>query len=188
VSTEPIFLIGARGCGKTTVGQKLALACGFAFVDSDRMLQERAGKSIADIVALEGWDAFRALEAETLRAVTRPASIIATGGGAILAAENRAFMRASGSVFYLQAPVSVLARRLEVSPAEDQRPTLTGKPIDEEVREVLAQREALYREAAHFAVDAARDPDAVVAQILAIALPGAISTTPKKSAPVGQRL
>lgn len=67
----------------------------------------------------------------------------------------------------------------EVSPEEDQRPTLTGKPIDEEVREVLAQREALYREAAHFAVDAARDPDAVVAQILAIALPGAISTTPK---------
>ena len=188
MSAEPIFLIGARGCGKTTVGQKLAQACRFDFVDSDRVLQQRAGKSIADIVALEGWDAFRALEAQTLRSVTHPSTIIATGGGVILAGENRAFMRTSGRVIYLQAPVSVLAGRLEASPEEEQRPTLTGKPIDEEVREVLAQREALYLEAAHFVVDAARHPDEVVAQILAVAAAGATSTTPKKSAATGQRL
>ena len=188
MSSEPIILIGARVCRKTTVAQKLALACRFAFVDSDRMLQARAGKSIADIVALEGWDSFRALEARTLRAVTEASAVIATGGGVILAPENRAFMRERGRVIYLQAPVPVLARRLEASPEEEQRPTLTGKPIDEEVRDVLAQREALYREAAHFVVDAAREPDAVVAQILSLTFEDAISTTPKKSAPAGQRL
>ena len=166
MSSEPIFLIGARGCGKTTVGQKLALACRFAFVDSDRMLQARAGKSIADIVALEGWDSFRALEARTLRAVTEASAVIATGGGVILAPENRTFMRERGRVIYLQAPVPVLARRLEASPEEEQRPTLTGKPIRDEVGEVLAQREALYRAAAHHIINATATPDEVVEQIM----------------------
>lgn len=182
VSKEPIFLIGARGCGKTTVGERLAERCRALFVDSDQVLQQRAGKSIADIVAESGWSTFRALEAQTLRAVTQPSSIIATGGGVILAPENREFMRASGSVFYLQAPVSVLARRLEVAPEEDQRPTLTGKPIDEEVREVLAQRETFYRETAHYVVDAAQAPDNVVAQIMAFLNAEKTSTTLKKSA------
>lgn len=188
VSKEPIFLIGARGCGKTTVGERLAGRCNALFVDSDHELQQRAGKSIADIVAESGWDAFRTLEAQTLRAVTRPASVVATGGGVILAPDNRTFMRASGTVFYLQAPVSVLARRLEVAPEEDQRPTLTGKPVDEEVREVLSQREAFYRETAHYVVDAAQAPDDVVAQIIAFLEAGKTSTTPKKSAAAGQRL
>lgn len=188
VSTEPIFLIGARGCGKTTVGQRLAQACRFIFVDSDQVLQQRAEKSIADIVAEQGWGAFRALETVTLRSVAQPSSVVATGGGVILAPENREFMRASGTVFYLQAPVSVLAGRLAAAPEEGQRPTLTGKPIDEEVREILAQRDALYREAAHYVVDAACEPDAVVAQIAAAIASGGASTTLKKMAAAGQRL
>lgn len=165
--TEPIFLIGARGCGKTTVGQKLAEACQFDFLDTDQILQQREGRSIADIVAQEGWPAFRSRETQTLQSVTAPQSVIATGGGIILAPVNREFLRHNGIVIYLKAPVAVLAGRLEAFPEESQRPTLTGKPISEEVREVLAQRDALYRETAHHIVDAACDPDDVVAQILA---------------------
>ena len=165
--TEPIFLIGARGCGKTTVGQQLAAACQFDFLDTDQVLQQRAGKSIADIVAEEGWPAFRARETQTLLSVASPQTVIATGGGIILASVNREFLRHHGIVIYLKAPVAVLAGRLEAFPEESQRPTLTGKPIAEEVREVLAQRDALYRETAHYVVDAACDPQEVVAQILA---------------------
>lgn len=167
VITQPIFLIGARGCGKTTVGQKLAAACHFSFIDTDQYLQQHAGKSIADIVAKEGWPAFRALETQTLQQMPTSEAVVATGGGIILAPVNREYLRANGTVIYLKAPVAVLAGRLEAFPEESQRPTLTGKPISEEVRDILLQRDALYRETAHYVVDAACDPDDVVAQILA---------------------
>ncbi|HEY2453221.1 MAG TPA: shikimate kinase AroL [Scandinavium sp.] len=185
MTTQPIFLIGARGCGKTTVGQKLAETCKFDFIDTDLILQQRAQMSIADIVAKEGWPAFRALETKTLQSVAAPHCVIATGGGIILAPVNREFLRVQGIVIYLKAPVAVLAERLEAFPEESQRPTLTGKPISEEVREVLAQRDALYRETAHFTVDAACGPDDVVAQILAAITAARASSVPLNSATAG---
>ena len=75
-------------------------------------------------------------------------------------------MRENGIVIYLQASVNALIERLEAYPQSEQRPTLTGKPVREEVGEVLAQREALYRETAHHTVDATATPDAVVEQIM----------------------
>ncbi|KNC95353.1 shikimate kinase AroL [Trabulsiella odontotermitis] len=164
--TQPIFLIGARGCGKTTVGEALTRACGFAFIDTDQALQAKAQRSIAEIVEDEGWSAFRARETATLQSVTQPATVIATGGGIILSPINCDFMRNNGVVIYLNAPVSVLAERLEAFPEEAQRPTLTGKPISEEVHEVLAQRDALYRQTAHHVVDASGSPEQVVREIL----------------------
>lgn len=163
--TLPIYLIGARGCGKTTVGQSLARAQGCQFIDTDHWLQEQAQQSIADIVERDGWATFRALETAALEAVTAPGSVIATGGGIILSAYNRQFMHDKGVVIYLCAPAEVLTHRLEAFPQEGQRPTLTGKPIGEEVSEVLALRDALYREAAHHVVDAALPPQQVVAEI-----------------------
>ncbi|MCL6742230.1 MULTISPECIES: shikimate kinase AroL [Kosakonia] len=163
--TLPIFLIGARGCGKTTVGRTLALAQGCQFIDTDYWLQENAQQTIAAIVEQEGWDGFRARETAALEAVSAPSRVVATGGGIILREYNRRFMREHGVVVYLCAPVEVLADRLEAFPEEGQRPTLTGKPISEEVSEVLAQRDALYREAAHYVVDAAQSPDKVVSDI-----------------------
>ncbi|AGN87386.1 MULTISPECIES: shikimate kinase AroL [Enterobacteriaceae] len=163
--TLPIFLIGARGCGKTTVGRTLALAQGCQFIDTDYWLQENAQQTIAAIVEQEGWDGFRARETAALEAVSAPSRVVATGGGIILREYNRRFMREHGVVIYLCAPVDVLADRLEAFPEEGQRPTLTGKPISEEVSEVLAQRDALYREAAHYVVDAAQSPDKVVSDI-----------------------
>ena len=77
-------------------------------------------------------------------------------------------MRQHGTVIYLRAPASVLAQRLEEYPEDAQRPTLTGRPIAEEMREVLAAREALYQEAAHYVMDGAADPQRVVEQILAV--------------------
>lgn len=77
-------------------------------------------------------------------------------------------MRSHGMVIYLNAPVSVLVNRPEEAPEEGLRPTLTGKPLTEEVQEVLEQRDALYREAAHYIVDATNEPSQVVADILVI--------------------
>lgn len=163
--TQPIFLIGARGSGKTTVGQLLARARQYPFVDTDRWLQDAAQMTVATIVEQEGWAQFRARESQALEAVTQPERVIATGGGIVLAERNRQFMRQKGIVIYLSAPATTLAARLEAFPDEGLRPTLTGKPISEEVREVLEQRDVLYREAAHHVVDATRSADEVVSAI-----------------------
>ncbi|RCI19386.1 shikimate kinase AroL [Klebsiella pneumoniae] len=173
--TQPIFLIGPRGCGKTTVGHALARARHFQFSDTDHRLQAHEQRTVAEIVQAEGWARFRELETLSLKAVTLslkavtlPNTVIATGGGIVLAEGNRQFMRENGVVIYLQASVSALIDRLEAYPKAEQRPTLTGKPVREEVGEVLAQREALYRDAAHHIVDATASPDRVVEQIMSM--------------------
>ncbi|VEC00311.1 Shikimate kinase 2 [Cedecea lapagei] len=164
--TQPLFLVGARGCGKTTVGQALARTLGYAFVDTDSFLLAHTGKSVAEIVAEEGWEGFRARESEALQRVTAPATVVATGGGMVLADSNRQFMQENGITVWLQAPAQVLASRLNASPEEEQRPTLTGKGVTDEIVDVLAAREGLYRQVARHIVDATRPPEAVVEAIL----------------------
>lgn len=168
--TLPIFLTGARGCGKTTIGVQLARVRECQFVDTDRVLQDEAQMTVAGIVEKEGWSGFRARETTTLQSVTAPSTVIATGGGIILSEFNRQFMREHGVVIYLCAPVDVLAQRLDATPKAAQRPTLTGKPISEEVSDILAERDALYREAAHYVVNGAQEPEKVVADIQAVLL------------------
>ena len=161
-------LVGESGSGKTTVGHALARARHFQFSDTDHRLQAHEQRTVAEIVQAEGWARFRELETLSLKAVTLPNTVIATGGGIVLAEGNRQFMRENGVVIYLQASVSALIDRLEAYPKAEQRTTLTGKPVREEVGEVLAQREALYRDAAHHIVDATASPDRVVEQIMSM--------------------
>lgn len=168
VMSLPLYLIGARGCGKTTVGQALAKASGYAFSDTDRHLQQTTQRSVADIVSAEGWEGFRQRESLSLQAVTAPATVIATGGGMVLAADNRKFMREHGRVIYLKAEASVLAARLQAYPEQDQRPTLTGRPIADEMVEVLAERDALYQQTAHYVINAMQRPENVVEDIIAM--------------------
>ena len=96
-----IFLVGARAAGKTTVGLELARLLDCAFVDTDRHLRERLGRSVAEVVSAEGWPGFRVRESAALREVAaqhaRGGAVIATGGGMVLDPENRRFMRAQGT-------------------------------------------------------------------------------------------
>ena len=163
-----IYLIGARAAGKTTFGGALARQLGCNYVDTDIHLRETTGETVADIVSREGWDGFHKRESAVLREVTAPATVIATGGGMVLAEENRRFMRENGIVLYLSAPAEVLAARLQANPNAAQRPTLTGKSIAEEVAEVLAAREPLYRETATHILNAAATPKALLAEALAL--------------------
>ncbi|QJW57344.1 Shikimate kinase 2 [Serratia plymuthica] len=164
--TQTIFMVGARGAGKTTVGSALAQTMGYNFTDTDLFMQQTTQMSVAEMVAHEGWLGFRRRESIALQTVTQPSTVVATGGGMILAEENRRFMRQHGTVIYLRSPADVLAQRLEEYPQDAQRPTLTGRPIAEEMLEVLAAREALYQEAAHFVMDGTGSPQQVVEQIL----------------------
>ena len=139
-----IFLIGPRACGKTTVGQALADRLGLAFVDTDHELVRTVGMEIADYVEENGWDGFRDREAETLdRVAGEGVRVVGCGGGIVLRPENRELL-ATGIVFYLETDPEVLAERLMRDPNEAQRPSLTGKSVTDEVREILAERAPLY--------------------------------------------
>ncbi|SQA97137.1 Shikimate kinase 2 [Cedecea neteri] len=118
---------------KTTVGHALARKLGYAFVDTDSFLLNHTGNSVAEIVAEEGWEGFRARESDALQRVTAPATVVATGGGMVLAEGNRQFMQENGIPVWLHAPAQVLASRLTASPEEGQRPTLTGKGVTDEI-------------------------------------------------------
>lgn len=167
---DVLFLVGMRAAGKTTLGRALADRLGWIFRDTDALIRQEAGSDVADIVAAEGWKGFRDREAQALRRAVDPHVVVATGGGAVLRADNREFMRGAGMCVYLEADSDLLCRRLALDPRHRQRPPLKGafsppRPEAErnsaeaarraEVEAVLAERQSLYREVAHHVVSAA---------------------------------
>ncbi len=153
-----LYLIGARGCGKSTVGRKVAEHLAWTFADTDDVIQAKAGCSVAEMVARDGWGGFRAAESAALQACTQEAQhcplVLATGGGMVLAEENRLFMRKHGLVFFLYVPEDVLVKRLSYAPNAAQRPSLTGQSITAEIHTILQERLPIYTATAHEQVDA----------------------------------
>ena len=135
-----IYITGMMGCGKTTLGKELAKAAGRPFVDLDDEIVRRAGKSIPEIFAEEGEEAFRQRETEALRALSeRENLIVACGGGTILREENVALMRETGRVLLNDRPLS----RILSDITYDGRPVIAGG--EEKLRRVYAERYTLYR-------------------------------------------
>ncbi len=164
-----LYLIGPRGCGKSSVGAVVAGRLGRRFVDADAALETAAGASIRDIFLAEGEAGFRRRESATLAALAggEPA-VIATGGGVILRPENRELLRRSGFVVWLAAPAEVLWDRISVDPTTAaRRPNLAGGGL-EEVRTLLAARHPHYAATAHARVDAAFSPEEVADRILRV--------------------
>ena len=164
-----LFLIGYRATGKSTVARLLAERLGWGWVDADAVLEERAGHSIKTIFAAEGEAGFRTRESAVLADLCRlRRHVVATGGGVVLSAANRALLRRSGRVVWLTADADTLWQRLQGDAATaERRPALTvgGR---EEVAEVLRVREPLYRDCADLTVHTAdRSPADVAAEILA---------------------
>lgn len=150
---KTIYLVGARAAGKTTMGRLLAEKLNYSFIDTDVYLLESTKRTVAEIVEKEGWDGFRARESQILKDVTQPRRVIATGGGMVLAEQNRLFMQKMGIVFFLSAPAKILAARLMLDPNVAQRPSLTGLSIVDEMEKVLSDRHHLYMESASHVVN-----------------------------------
>lgn len=162
-----IYLTGARGSGKSTVGRLLAQSLGYGFCDLDNRLCAKAGKSVAEIVEEGGWPAFRELERATLLEASLELNLVfATGGGVVLDSRNREHLRGAGAVIWLDAPVEVMSARLARNPQAALRPNLTEKGLLEEISDILKERRPLYLESCHHAVDAAGEPEEVCANIL----------------------
>jgi shikimate kinase len=144
-------LVGLSGVGKTTTGRRLARRLGVAFADSDELVEARAGRSVSEIFASAGEDAFRTAEREAIAAALSGFDgVLALGGGAVLAGSTRAALtEAAVPVVLLRADVATLARRL--GPADD-RPLLAADP-PRRLAALAAEREALYREVATLVID-----------------------------------
>jgi shikimate kinase len=142
----PIFLVGMMGAGKTTIGRKLARSLGREFVDLDHELEARCGVRVSLIFDIEGEAGFRKRETAALDACSQRSGIVlATGGGAVLAQENRRYLQDRGVVVYLRASADELYRRV----ARDRnRPLLQTPDPKARISELLQQREPLYEDVA----------------------------------------
>lgn len=147
-----IALIGFMGAGKSAVGRALAERLGMAFVDLDSLIEEKAGRSIAEIFARDGEAAFRRMEAEISRLVaSRERTVMACGGGIVLGQNNIGTIRESAVVVYLAAEPSILLRRVLSSP--ERRPLLDVADPASAMESLLQNRRPLYEKAADIIID-----------------------------------
>ena len=160
-----LVLVGPMGAGKSSIGRRVADRFGLRFVDLDEEIERRTGASVTTIFDCEGEAGFRDRERAALAAcLEQDGQLVATGGGAVLDARNRALMRERGFVVHLQVDVPAQLRRL----ARDRsRPLLATGEREAVLRRLAAEREPLYREGAHLGFDPGQDAASAAAGRLA---------------------
>ena len=152
-----LILIGMPGCGKTTLARASGEAMGLPWYDCDDLIEEKAGMSVAEVFSLYGEEGFRAMETAALIALCKHENtVIATGGGCVMRAENYDILHGSGKVLWLE-------RDLDKLPTE-------GRPLSmkKDVRTLYQEREALYRRFADARVDNNGTIEETVRQIKAL--------------------
>jgi len=146
-----VFLIGPMGAGKTTIGKQLAQLLHLEFVDTDHEIEARTGAPIDWIFDIEGEDGFRVREKEIIAELSqRQGIVLATGGGAVVEAENRTFLAGRGIVVYLETSIE---QQLERTRKDKRRPLLQNNDDPEATLVGLhKERSEQYREIADITV------------------------------------
>ena len=154
------------GAGKSTIGRLLSQELKLDFVDSDKVIEERAGADIPWIFDVEGEDGFRLREANMIDQLTgEDGQVLATGGGAVLKPENRSNLQGRGTVVYLQASVE---QQLERTARDKNRPLLQTENPQQVLQQLMDARHPLYTQVADIVVETdKRNPKAVVTDIIA---------------------
>ncbi|MFL5245228.1 MAG: shikimate kinase [Gemmataceae bacterium] len=167
-SSTTIFLIGYRGTGKSAVARLVAERLGWQDLDMDALIESRRGLSIREMFAQEGEAAFRRLECDLLREIAAlPRHVVATGGGVILDADNRACLQSSGQVIWLTAKPETLWQRISQDATTWERRPDLGVGGLAEIEHLLQVREPYYRQCANFIVATDdRTPEEVAREIL----------------------
>lgn len=160
-----LFLVGPMGAGKTTIGRQLANHLKIDFKDSDHEIVRRTGASIPLIFDIEGEEGFRRREHDVIDELTQERDLVlATGGGVVLNAENRRHLIARGVVVYLYASNEQLFQRTS---RDRNRPLLQTDDPKGKIKELMEQRDPLYREVAdHVIYTDDRSVKSVVKEIL----------------------
>ena len=170
MNVRSVYLVGMMAVGKSTVGRQLASRLNFAFHDTDKEIEQRAGADVSWIFELEGEDGFRDREQEVIDELTRRKGVVlATGGGAVLREENRMTMRARGTVVYLRSGVELILDRTR---NDRRRPLLQVDDVRERIESLNAQRGPLYESVAHLAITVDQRPAKAIAGDIARMLCG----------------
>ena len=150
IRAQNIFLIGPMGAGKSTVGRQLAESLSYTFRDSDQEIQRRTGVDIPTIFEFEGEEGFRKRERQVIEdLVAEDRIVLATGGGAVLNAENRQKLTSRGVVVYLYcSPEQQYAR----TSRDRNRPLIQTEDPLARLRELMEERDPLYRQVADLVV------------------------------------
>ncbi|MAZ66106.1 MAG: shikimate kinase AroK [Kangiellaceae bacterium] len=146
-----IFLIGPMGAGKSTIGKQLAKQLRLDFVDSDKEIEKRTGADISWIFDVEGEAGFRKRETQMIDELTlRQGVVLATGGGAIISADNRRFLSARGTVVYLKATID---QQVERTWRDKSRPLLQTDDPKQTLIDLMDKRGPLYEEVADIVME-----------------------------------
>lgn len=166
------------GSGKSTVGRQLSRRLRLPFFDSDHVIEQRLGCTIREFFAREGEAAFRDVEEHVIGDLARSAgAVVATGGGAVLREVNRRALREGAQVVYLRASPEELFRRLR---HDTQRPLLQVADPQGKLRVLYEERDPLYRDTAHFAIETGRPsvPTLVNMIVMQLELGGGLAPAP----------
>lgn len=143
-----IILTGYMGSGKTTIGKKLAKLTGYMFMDTDELIEQQQGRTISEIFAADGEEAFREMETKLLEQMLEEKKerlVISTGGGMPLREENRTLLAGLGVVFYLKLEPETVYNRIK---DDTKRPLLQCDNPLARIKEMLAVRGPVYESAA----------------------------------------
>ena len=163
-----MVLIGYRGSGKTVVGRLLAGELKRPHVDTDLLIEDREGRTIADIFEQDGEPHFRRIESEVIAGLAPDTpAVISIGGGAVVSEHNRKRLKGLGTVMWLQAAPEELHRRVAAdSESAASRPALSTTDALTEVRTLLVQRSGWYEELADVEIQTTGRSPADVAQMI----------------------
>lgn len=157
-----IVLIGMPAVGKSTIGVLLAKTLGFAFVDTDLVIQQNTGRLLQDIIDKDGLDAFCVDEERAICSVSAESNaVIATGGSAVYSRSAMLFLKKHGLVYYLSLPVEELTKRLKNITTRG-----IAKRPEDTIEDVFSRRAELYQEYADITVEClGKSPEETVAEI-----------------------
>lgn len=162
-----IFLTGFMGSGKSTLGRCLSRRLSLPFTDTDVRIEKDREKSITDIFAQEGEEAFRRMETQALRSIGEEGirQVVSTGGGLPMREENRRMMKEAGIVVFLKVRAETVYDRLR---GDTSRPLLQKEDPQAEIRRLLAERNPLYEKGADLIVEVdGRTPEELTEEIAA---------------------
>lgn len=158
-----VVLIGMPGAGKSTIGRALALARGVDFVDTDRLIEQREGKSLQAIRDIHGYQELRKIEADVLQNSDFSNQVVATGGSAVYSAAAMAHLGKFGPCVFIDIPLAEIIRRV----SNFSERGVAGPP-GQDLRGVYAERLPLYRRYANIRVDgSALDEAGLLARVAA---------------------
>jgi len=180
---QRIFLTGLSGSGKSSVGNAIASLLGWQFVDTDDLLSEHSAMPVGQALVQLGEERFRQLESDMLRtAADQDKVVVATGGGAIISASNREFMREHGLTVYLQVPVETawlrIQEHLQLSGERAVRPLVDGNDGMQRLQRLYETRKCWYEEAEVHLDSGQYAPEMLARRLVAYALVSGFLASP----------